>query len=217
MEARAAGSPTPRLRRRLYSGWWSPDAVIAALVSWHRRCGAAPTREDFATADRSAYPNPSTVVQVFGGWNRALEAAGLPLNKPHPPLRRWSDQEILEEIRRSFAAGDTTSAPFCDGRRRPWLAVIRTRFGSWNRACQLAGVIGDLEQQRRELQAAVVEAYRAGVPKPEIQRRFGVSRGYVREARPPRRSPTPLTVAGCRPVAGLDRDQRAKRSDSTNL
>jgi hypothetical protein len=43
-------------------------------------------------------------------------------------------------------------------------------------------VIGDLDQQRRELVAAIVDAYQAGVPKPEIQRRFGVSRDFVRLA-----------------------------------
>jgi transposase len=43
-------------------------------------------------------------------------------------------------------------------------------------------VIGDIDQQRRELEATIVKAYQAGVPKPEIQRRFGVSRHFVRPA-----------------------------------
>jgi hypothetical protein len=61
------------------------------------------------------------------------------------------------------------------------LSAIKARFGSWSRACQLAGVAEDPERLRRELEVAIVEAYREGVPKPEIQHRFGVSRDFVRQ------------------------------------
>jgi hypothetical protein len=90
-----APSTFPCLRRPprvLHSGWWPPDAVVAALIAWHRRFGTSPTKEDFTAANRVEYPHPSTVAQVMGGWNRALEAAGLPLNRTHPPRPRWSDR-----------------------------------------------------------------------------------------------------------------------------
>lgn len=68
---------------------WTEQAVIEALQTWARLYGKPPTSTDFNVAhpqhkgeraERWAsgdYPHLSTVTDMFGGWNAALQAVGL--------------------------------------------------------------------------------------------------------------------------------------------
>ncbi len=65
------------------------------------RFSGAPSIGDLASRSRAKWPSPARVRIVFGSWNAALAAAGLPLNViDRAPTRAWSDDEILRESKR---------------------------------------------------------------------------------------------------------------------
>ncbi len=118
---------------------WTAPRIIAALGQLAVTVGHTPTIADLVSLPRAMWPSPSRVRTVFGTWNAALAAAGLrPKTAGHSPRRVWSDEEMLQAIQDAAAAGDPGQGPFQEGRRRPWLAAITSRFGSWPVAESLA-------------------------------------------------------------------------------
>lgn len=117
---------------------WTASRIIAALRDLAGILGHTPTMAELESRPRNRWPSPARVRMVFGTWNAALAAADLPLNATRPRPRLWSDEEMLQAIRDAAAAGDRGQKPFREGRRRPWLATITTRFGSWSAAESLA-------------------------------------------------------------------------------
>jgi hypothetical protein len=60
---------------------WTEDAIIGAILAWNDLHGSPPKVKDFLRGDRSAWPSIPTVGRVFGGWSKAIAAAGL---RPRP-------------------------------------------------------------------------------------------------------------------------------------
>jgi hypothetical protein len=63
--------PGPRVGFR-----WNRDTITYSIDLWHRRYLRAPTFEEWQRAGRD-HPATSTVIRVFGSWNKAIRAAGL--------------------------------------------------------------------------------------------------------------------------------------------
>lgn len=78
---------------------WTPEAIVGSFRAYHERYGRSPTATDTwgftptgrirLSAERLAeipaghvLPQPSAVRREFGSWRAALEAAGLPANRP---------------------------------------------------------------------------------------------------------------------------------------
>lgn len=112
--------------------------------------GSALTRGEFTR--RSGRVSASTLQRRFGGWWSALERAGLEDRYGGPPVsakmraqpvRRMTDQEVLEEIRRVAGlvpGGTLTVGDF--GRLSAVTSAegVRRRFGSWEGGLLAAGV-----------------------------------------------------------------------------
>lgn len=129
----------PRTVRSGRVAMWTAERITAALRDLGRSLGRTPTMADLQSRPRSRWPSPARVRIVFGSWNAAVAAADLPLNATGRARRRmWSDDEILQAIREAAVEGDHGQRPFREGRRRPWLATITVRFGSWSVAEALA-------------------------------------------------------------------------------
>lgn len=62
-------------------GSWSREQIITALREETNRRGHVPRGRGWKRVDRH-HPSLDTVRRVFGTWNAALAAAGLPANKP---------------------------------------------------------------------------------------------------------------------------------------
>lgn len=62
---------------------WTEESLIAALQAWEAIYGEPPKSANWqaSKADeryrKHAWPTSSVVIQTFGSWNIALEAAGL--------------------------------------------------------------------------------------------------------------------------------------------
>ena len=105
----------------------SDEQILDALQAYHRQHGTSPTRPAWERLGLS--PNSRTIETRLGSWNAALAAAGLP---PSRIRRDWSDQDILDGLRR-FAA-DHGRPPRYDDRvgllsTYPSPALVVSRLG----------------------------------------------------------------------------------------
>lgn len=126
-ERASRAAEVPRKPRR--DARWTTEACLNALQSFYASNGRTPRGADLT--ESAELPSISSVARLFGNFNAALVAAGLPLNHVAEHPHRWSDREILDAIRQAEAEGEPTSEPFRVGRRKPWIGTIERRFGSW--------------------------------------------------------------------------------------
>jgi Homing endonuclease associated repeat len=142
------GDGSPATARR------SDQEISEALVSWTAAHGFVPSSTEW-----DASPDRDVIAGRFGGWNAALAAAGL---EPRFIRRAWSDEELLEGLRRY--AHDHGRPPRAIDRvgslgRYPSPALLVTRFGSWSQALVAAGL--EPGNPPRITEERIVEALRA--------------------------------------------------------
>jgi hypothetical protein len=143
-------------------GVWTPERVIAALRRDAARRGRTPTRGDWPRATRTR-PQASIAENLFGSWNAALRAAGLPVN--HEP-GKWTETTVLDALRRlqlQLGRQPNSSDVVRPPAGYPNTAVIKRKCGSWTAACAKLGwqaeqrVIATDEQMTDALKAAGAE------------------------------------------------------------
>ncbi len=172
-----------------------------------------PTTEKFAQ-DADA-PSAALVSRRFGSWNKGVETAGLE-PRPRGGGKRYSDEEILDHIRRLSDDGPPTHREFKTDERAPSAWTAKDRFGSWNKAVEAAGfepdprgsgkrysdeeILDHIRRLSEGNQPPAVEEFRsnAEAPNPEtVIRRFGSWSEAVQ-------------TAGCDPISrgrhGIARD-----------
>ena len=137
---RAAG----HLRRR-----WTDEELLADLRALQADCGGTLTlyylRKHRPIAD-AAVPGRSTLMARFGSWRRICEILGQAhhprgWHQAHPGVRKWSDEAILERLRRLRVqhGGTLTVRALAHTAARdpdhldaiPSYKTVRDRFGSW--------------------------------------------------------------------------------------
>jgi hypothetical protein len=135
---------------------WTSETIAYAFELWHRRHLCSPTVDEWRRAGPD-HPSVTTVRQVFGSWNAAVEAAGFRPRRPGEsrraaPVRlvqseasaavRWSRETTLAAL---HAWAETRGrSPSLEQWRRasaahPSAATVRRLFGSWNAAVSAAG------------------------------------------------------------------------------
>jgi hypothetical protein len=90
----------------------------------------------------------NAALNYFGGWDKALRAAGI---KPEEVYkrRRWSEEIIKKEIKALHASGEDLAAP---GMRRQHSALYSAAckyFGSWSRARKACGIAKSYGRKKR--------------------------------------------------------------------
>jgi HNH endonuclease len=133
--------PAPQRERCQTCGraipYWTRDRIISALQRWHREYGYPPKSRNWQPRSTPWHPTIAMVRLVFGSWNDALIAAGLPTR-----YRRWSREEIKQKIFEwTYEHGRPPTAN--EWRRsdpsRPSESNVRHAFGSWNNGIAAAG------------------------------------------------------------------------------
>jgi hypothetical protein len=61
---------------------WTREEIIDVIQMWTREHGTAPTLSDF-NGKSPFYPNHAPITRIFGSWNKAVEAAGVPTLPEH--------------------------------------------------------------------------------------------------------------------------------------
>lgn len=108
--------PSEREKRGKKRGEWTREQVAREIVKWAKKHGRVPASHDWQMARRRGETRPSRnlVINLFGTWNAAIEAAGF-TPKPKPVgERKGSDtwyalMRILPDTSRG--AADTIGRP----------------------------------------------------------------------------------------------------------
>jgi sulfur relay (sulfurtransferase) DsrC/TusE family protein len=116
------------------------EEMIQALREFYEQNRRTPTLAEF--------PARGTIEQRFGTWNKALQAAGLPLNKKN----KIPSETLLERLKSFFRHhGRSPTYAELEGAQ-----TIQTRFGGWNNALKAAGL--SLNVPKSHLKKAQVNA-----------------------------------------------------------
>jgi hypothetical protein len=104
---------------------WDKESIADLIQAWVEMYGAPPAATDWnpnlarkyglpERAERfyadGCWPVISTVLDVFGSWNAALEAAGFTPRSPGTYGRPGEDMGVCREIRARYEAGESTIA-----------------------------------------------------------------------------------------------------------
>ena len=116
----AAGLPSRPLRK------WSRSVVTDEILARHQ---AGLPLAKITILDNRLY---NAARRLFGSWNAALVAAGL------PPNRKWSIPKILDAIRSRHEQGRSLSSNHPDN--RTLFATAQKYFGTWHAAFAAAGI-----------------------------------------------------------------------------
>lgn len=93
----------------------------------------------------NCYPSPSTIRNHFGSWSEALKKAGIYENyRVYTPKRhKFSDEFLLQHLQNIFeqlGKSDLRAVDYAEICSSPAFSTYAKRFGSWNRALELAGI-----------------------------------------------------------------------------
>jgi len=111
--------------------------LLEFLRYFYEKEGRVPVERDFINNPK--YPGFMTYVEIFGGWNNAIRAAGL------VPNRYITDEELLEFLRRFYIeeGRPPTLRDFIDNPKYPGFQIYTNRFGSWENSLRLVGLDTD--------------------------------------------------------------------------
>ena len=94
-------------------------------------------------ADRSLC-STTTVINRFGSWSDALEAAGIDADRDSPGQQKYSDEEMLEMIREcKDRHGNASPKTFNADDDYCSVSAVMRRFGGWSEAKAESGVEDD--------------------------------------------------------------------------
>ncbi|WP_114571729.1 hypothetical protein [Exiguobacterium flavidum] len=118
---------------------WSEQQVIDSLVQASADHPALDAKTYSKWSLGREVPSITTIINVFGSWREALNAAGLSAIRPY-----FSDDDIL----RFLKDASLKLEPFHSNSYREWaknhhgpsLTLINLRFGSWSRALEEAQI-----------------------------------------------------------------------------
>jgi|YNPNPStandDraft_1061719.scaffolds.fasta_scaffold26669_2 hypothetical protein len=142
---------------------WSPELIIAEIRRLHST-GSDITQSRVEAIDSKL---TSAAVRYFGSWRAAVEAAGIDYSEVAAlgkqrrvsKIKKWTNERILEEIRRLYEAGEDLSSAEVRRKHLDLYATARRKehFGSWASAVLAAGVdygVVKRSAQERRRQAA---------------------------------------------------------------
>lgn len=124
-------------------GRWTPEEIITAITNWNEKYGRPPKSAQWMVSTPH-YPSVKTVIDIFGAWNNAIRAAGLPTRKWGGGQDRWTEREIIDALCAWAAEHDGQPPTYRDWQRtglgHPSHRTVVNRFGSWNNALAQAGL-----------------------------------------------------------------------------
>lgn len=117
---------------------WTRDRILEQIRQYHREGRDLSWRHVSTELDA---PLAAAAIRSnrFGSWQNALEAAGLNYDEIRRH-RAWEDRDILEELRRRNAAGESMRVSDAAVECPALVAAARRRFDGWYEAVVAAGL-----------------------------------------------------------------------------
>lgn len=119
---------------------YTPIDLLRFLKQFAKELGRSPRVIDLKEADDA--PPLSQFESVFGSWNQAKEAAGLETFRKEGQVEPYTDEELLELLRKRDREtdGPVSIRDMNESDDYPSAVTYQRRFGSWNNAKQKAGL-----------------------------------------------------------------------------
>ena len=121
---------------------YTDDEMIAVLQDMAEMLGHTPNVTEYGQHRPEDAPHWSeTFINRFGSWGNAMKAAGL------PPVNHllYTDEDMLEKLKAAAKRANCklSESIYTANRLKsdPSVPLFQTRFGSWNRALELAGLL----------------------------------------------------------------------------
>ncbi len=132
-EALKAAGIDPRSVRR-YEAW--DEEKIVRQIKRRQKVGKALNSKAMQDEDSKLF---NAALNYFGGWDTALEAAGIDPTSVYK-RRRWSEDVIKKEIRDLLKAGEDLAAPNMRRNHSSLYSAACKYFGSWTAAREACGI-----------------------------------------------------------------------------
>lgn len=128
---------------------FDPDVMLDILRKLAKKMGRTPKVRDIENIP--GVPDPKTYIGYFGGFNKALEKAGLKITLK----RSYTDEEIIQALRelaRKFGRRPNNRDIVEASKRRECASddTIRIRFGSMERAFERANIEELLKEEKKD-------------------------------------------------------------------
>jgi hypothetical protein len=140
-EALKAAGIDPRSVRR-YEAW--DEEKIVRQVKRRARAGKALNSKAMQDEDSKLF---NAALNYFGGWDTALQAAGIDPASVYK-RRRWSEDVIKKEIRALQKAGEDLAAPNMRRNHSSLYSAACKYFGSWTAARESCGIHKNYHKKR---------------------------------------------------------------------
>ena len=117
---------------------YSEERLIALLQEKAAELGETPNMKHVGSDP--SMPSIRSYYRCFGGWGKAIEAAGLAMRPDYK--RRYSDEELIVALKKKAAKlGRTPKREDIEhASDMPCAFTFREHFGNWNRALEAAGL-----------------------------------------------------------------------------
>jgi enamine deaminase RidA (YjgF/YER057c/UK114 family) len=138
----AAGEDPADVRR--YESW-SEEKIIRRIQQ--RRKKDQPLNSKAMQEQDSKLFNAA--LNYFGGWDKALEAAGIDPSKVYK-RRRWNKDVIKKEIKALDEQGEDLAAPNMRRNHSPLYSAACKYFGTWTAAREACGIQRNFHKRNRE-------------------------------------------------------------------
>lgn len=114
--------------------------LLNILRNFSHKNNRTPSEGDFMKVKNTKYPSYMTYIKRFGSWNNSLKTAGLCINEFHH--NNLSDEELLNYLVKFKEKNGKTpiNDDFGNDPEYPCQKTYTERFGSWNKALELAGL-----------------------------------------------------------------------------
>ncbi len=144
---------------------YTDEQLLNYLRKFFKENGRSPTQLDFI--GNLEYPSHMTYGRRLGGWNKAIEKAGLYVNY----CTKLSDEELLNYLRKFFKENGRapTLLDFNCSLEYPSFGTYKNRFGNWNKVLMLVGldidtmvkqgIIKNNQQKGRLWELSVIEHF----------------------------------------------------------
>jgi hypothetical protein len=142
-EALAAAGVDPREVRRYEA--WSEDKIVAKIKD--RAKAKKPLNSKAMQDEDSKLFNAA--LNYFGGWDKALEAAGIAPETVYK-RRRWNTDIIKAEIKALNKAGEDLAAPNMRKNHSSLYSAACKYFGTWTAAREACGIKKNFHRHRRK-------------------------------------------------------------------
>lgn len=147
---RAGMRPNERGTR---GGLFTDEQILHDVRRVFENLGRAPTEVEFTSASQTV--SGKTAAQRLGGWSEALERAGAPSRSRTLVQGRRHDYDAILTALRDAAAElgeplrQNPYGAWATAHERPAASTVTDRYGTFEDACEKAGVQGTVDHHRR--------------------------------------------------------------------